>query len=184
MRHESHDFTFQLQVWALCYCTWGSFTRYATHTKRQSIEGLWSGYALSFTVSNYMHMSTQFCSICRAFYYHPLLFDFVLLCIHNSITCLWSSKCCGFKITCLGYSSQVLCMMFFHPTVNSYHLVIRQDFLELSYVFYFVQAMYTLLRSKSEQERRLLSALVNKVFSLDYFCFKNWQMPHFVIILT
>lgn len=132
----------------------------------------------------YMHMSTQFCSICRAFYYHPLLFDFVLLCIHNSITCLWSSKCCGFKITCLGYSSQVLCTMFFHPTVNSYHLIIRQDFLELSYVFYFVQAMYTLLRSKSEQERRLLSALVNKVFSSDYFCFKNWQMPHFVIILT
>lgn len=75
-------------------------------------------------------------------------------------------------------------MMFFHPTVNSYHLIIRQDFLELSYVFYFVQAMYTLLRSKSEQERRLLSALVNKVFSLDYFCFKNWQMPHSVIILT
>lgn len=36
----------------------------------------------------YMHISTHFCSICRALYYHPLLFDLVTLVIQNTITCL------------------------------------------------------------------------------------------------
>lgn len=38
----------------------------------------------------YMHISTRFCSICRALYlyYHPLLFDIVTLFIQNPVTCL------------------------------------------------------------------------------------------------
>lgn len=67
------------------------------------------------------------------------------------------------------------------------HLHPLRPFSTLSLCSFFFQSVFVLLKSKSEQERRLLTALVNKVsarsFFLCFFVIKKHVMPIKLVLI-